>query len=187
MEIVDTWLGSTGGEDVLSAGQMALRTLIVFCFALVLVRIGSTRFMSRNSPLDLILAILLGSVLSRAITGQSPFFPTLAASAVLVALHSLFALLAAGTDFFGDWVKGSSSLLIENGERVPGALLRNRVGTGDLRAALRLHGHGEGSLDDIDTARLERNGEISLVMKGESARESADDDDDEEGDREAPP
>lgn len=172
---LESWLGPTGSDDGLTAVQMSLRCLIVFCFAVAIVRLGSTRFMSRNSPLDLILAIMLGSVLSRAITGQSPFFPTLAAGAVLVALHSVFALLAAGTDFFGNWVKGSSSMLIEKGERVPGALLRNRVGTGDLREALRLHGHGECSLDDIETARLERNGEISLVLKGESARESNED------------
>lgn len=167
MELIETWIGPTGGGGELTSVQMALRALIVFCLAVVMVRLGSTRFMSRNSPLDLILAIMLGSVLSRAITGQSPFFPTLVAGAALVALHSLLALVAAGTDFFGNWVKGSSSLLIEKGERVPGALLRNRIGTGDLREALRLHGHGECSIDDIETARLERNGEISLVMKGD--------------------
>lgn len=168
LEMLEPWLGPIDGVDDPAASQMALRAMIVFCFAMVIVRLGSTRFMSRNSPLDLILAIMLGSVLSRAITGQSPFFPTLLAGAALVVLHSVFALLAAGTDFFGNWVKGSSSLLIEKGERVPGALLRNLVGTGDLREALRLHGHGVRSIDEIETARLERNGEISLVMKGET-------------------
>lgn len=165
--MIEPWLGPIDSGGDLTSMQMALRALIVFCFAVAIVRLGSTRFMSRNSPLDLILAIMLGSVLSRAITGQSPFFPTLVAGAALVALHSLLALVAAGTDFFGNWVKGSSSLLIEKGERVPGALLRNRIGTGDLREALRLHGHGECSIDEIETAWLERNGEISLVMKGD--------------------
>lgn len=171
MEMLETWLGPLGGGGDLDAWQMALRAFIVFCFAVIIVRLGSTRFMSRNSPLDLILAIMLGSVLSRAITGQAAFFPTLAAGAVLVALHSLFALLAAWSDFFGNWVKGSSNLLIEDGRRIPGALLKNRVGTGDLREALRLHGHGHRSIDDIAVARLERNGEISVVLKGEEGRE----------------
>lgn len=171
MEMLESWLGPLGGGGELGARQMALRAFIVFSFAVIIVRLGSTRFMSRNSPLDLILAIMLGSVLSRAITGQASFFPTLAAGAVLVALHSLFALLAAWSDFFGFWVKGSSNLLIEDGRRIPGALLKNRVGAGDLREALRLHGHGHRSIDDIAVARLERNGEISVVLKGEEDRE----------------
>lgn len=175
MEMLETWIGPTSGEEVLTMGQMALRALVIFCFAVGIVRLGSTRFMARNSPLDLILAIMLGSVLSRAITGQAAFFPTLVAGAVLVALHSLFALLAAGSDSFGYWVKGRSSLLIEDGRRVPGALLRNRVGSGDLREALRLHGHGDRSVDDIAVARLERNGEISLVLKDEETQEKDED------------
>lgn len=168
METLEIWLGPTGDDGALTAGQMALRGFLVFCFALLVARLGSTRFMSRSSPMDLVLAIMLGSVLSRAITGQSAFFPTLLAGAVLVVLHSLFALLAAKTDFFGRWVKGSSSLLIEDGRRIRGALLSNQIGSGDLREALRLHGYGGRSIDEIKTARLERNGEISLVMQSET-------------------
>lgn len=169
METLETWLGPLSGDGP-DLGQMVLRAFVVFCFAVIIVRLGSTRFLSRNTPLDLILGIMLGSVLSRAITGQSSLFPTLAAGAVLVGLHSLFALFAAGSDLFGKWVKGSSSPLIENGEPLPGALLKNRVGTRDLREALRLNGHGTRSIDDIEEARLERNGEISLVMKEPEAR-----------------
>lgn len=185
METIENWLGPTGDENALTAAQMALRGFFVFCFAVLIARLGSTRFMSRNSPMDLVLAIMLGSVLSRAITGQSPFFPTLLAGAVLVVLHSLFALLAAETDLFSRWVKGSSSLLIEDGQRVDGALMRHRIGTGDLREALRLHGHGGRSIDEIKTARLERNGEISLVMQNETEGRTKEDEQEEEEAREA--
>ncbi len=164
MEMLELWLGPLEGQADLGIREMVLRAVIIFTFAVALVRIGSTRFMSRNSAFDLILAIMLGSILSRAITGQSGFFPTLVAGTVIVVLHSIFALLAARFDIIGNWVKGRSSLLVKDGELVPGALLKNRLGEGDLREALRLNGHFV-TLEDVKMARLERNGEISLIFR----------------------
>jgi uncharacterized membrane protein YcaP (DUF421 family) len=69
---------------------MSLRDVIVYVVTIVIVRLGKKRFMGRTTAFDVILGILLGSIVSRAITGNAPFFPALAASAVLVAMHWLF-------------------------------------------------------------------------------------------------
>ncbi|MDX1656480.1 MAG: DUF421 domain-containing protein, partial [Candidatus Competibacteraceae bacterium] len=102
--------------DELSLGQMALRAVVVYAVALVVVRLGKKRFLGKNTAFDFILGIMLGSVLSRAITGNSPFFPTLAASVVMVSLHWLFAVLAYHWDLFGIFVKGRPRVLIRDGE-----------------------------------------------------------------------
>jgi uncharacterized membrane protein YcaP (DUF421 family) len=73
-------LKNTLGLDVepghLNVLQVCLRGTIVFFYALVIVRLGAKRFMARMTALDVILAFILASTLSRAINGSAPFFPT---------------------------------------------------------------------------------------------------------------
>jgi uncharacterized membrane protein YcaP (DUF421 family) len=143
---------------------MVLRTLVVFVLAVAMARIASKRFMARNSAFDLILAIMLGSVLSRAITGQSPFYPTLAAGTALVLMHAAFAWIGYRWNGFGYLVKGHAKRLVKDGQIIPEALKRNQVGENDLQEALRFHG-GRTSVEDVEAAYLERNGEISILLK----------------------
>lgn len=152
-----------GASSDLKTRHMVLRAMIVFIFAVVIARLGSTRFMARNSAFDLILAIMLGSVLSRAITGQSPFLPTLAAGAVLVILHGILAWIAARMPAFGYLIKGRGHLIVKDGREIQHALRRNSVGQHDLTEALRLS--GVSSIEDVKEAYLERNGDISIVKK----------------------
>ena len=75
------------GTEELSLGQMTVRVPIVYITAVIVVRLGKKRFLGKNTAFDVIIGIMLGSILSRAITGNSPFFPTLAASFVLMGIH----------------------------------------------------------------------------------------------------
>ena len=59
---------------------MALRTLVVYAFTLVLVRLGSRRLLAKPSAFDVIVAIMVGSIMSRAVNGSAPFVPTLVAA-----------------------------------------------------------------------------------------------------------
>src|SRR5690606_2054685 len=56
------------GDD-LTVWQMALRALLIYVAAILLVKAGEKRFMGKNTAFDMILGIILGSVLSRAVTG----------------------------------------------------------------------------------------------------------------------
>jgi uncharacterized membrane protein YcaP (DUF421 family) len=52
------------------------------------VKLGQKRFICKNKAFDMMLGIILGSVLSRAITGNDPIFPTIGAGMILVGIHS---------------------------------------------------------------------------------------------------
>lgn len=152
------------GAESLSGVQMALRALIVYVVAIVLVRLGEKRFLGKFTALDVILGIMLGSVLSRAITGQSPFYPTLVAALVLVVLHWLFAALAFRYDGFGGLVKGQERVLVREGEIQWDAMRKGHISRRDLDGALRT----EANLADVSQvkeARLERSGEISVIKR----------------------
>lgn len=56
--------------------NMALRTVIVFAAGIVFLRLGARRELGRYAGFDIVMMVILGSVLSRGIIGQSPFFAT---------------------------------------------------------------------------------------------------------------
>lgn len=125
---------------------MVLRAIIIYIAALVMVRIGQKRFLGRNTAFDLILGIILGSVVSRAINGSGEFFPTIASGFALVFLHWFFAALAFRYDRFGNLVKGRPRTLIEEGNIVWDAMRKSNISRTDLNTALRL----ELNQDDLD-------------------------------------
>src|SRR5687768_3380441 len=86
-EFFDEFLGLSVDPSDLHFRHMAARAFIVFAAAVTLARLGARRLLSHNAGFDIMVAVILGSVLSRGINGEASFFPTLGASAVLVALH----------------------------------------------------------------------------------------------------
>lgn len=152
--------GSTG--DDLAVPDMVVRAAVVYVAALIMVRWGEKRFLGKSTAFDVILAVIFGSVVSRAITGQSPFLATLAAGFVLVVMHWLIAKLAFRSAFLGRAVKGDSRVLIRDGRIDWDAMRRSDVGENDLLAALRISG-GVTDPVRVKEARLERSGDISVI------------------------
>ena len=148
-------------EDV-NSGQMVLRAVLIYAFALLLIRIASKRFLSKATAFDVIVGIMLGSILSRAINGSAPFVPTILAGAALLGVHSLFAALAYGSSFFGPLVKGEPRLLIKDGQVQQEAMRAAKISEHDLQQALRLQAR-ESDPSKIKRAYLERNGSISII------------------------
>lgn len=150
------------GSDQLSATQTGVRTLVVYVTALAIVRLGSKRFLSKASAFDVLVAIMLGSVMSRAIDGSSPLVPTLVASAMLLGVHWLFAVLAWHTDWFGGWVKGHRLLLIKDGQVQEDGMRKAAITPADLTEFLRMESRDPDPAK-IERAYMERNGKISVL------------------------
>src|SRR5919205_1813553 len=91
---MDAIFGS--GSD-LSWYQECARAALIFVYGLVLVRIAGRRIFGRWSALDIVVSIIIGSNLSRALTGSAQLWGTLAATALLVALHGVLARLVAAS------------------------------------------------------------------------------------------
>jgi uncharacterized membrane protein YcaP (DUF421 family) len=136
-----------------------------------MVRIAKKRFLGRATAFDVILGIMLGSIVSRAVTGNSPLGPTLAAAAVLIALHWVFSGLSFRSHRFGILVKGRSRVLIRDGTLDREAMQATHMTEHDLREDLRSAGCA--SYDEVAEARLERSGQVSVIRaepSGEPAR-----------------
>ncbi|MDB5233772.1 MAG: hypothetical protein JWR44_765 [Hymenobacter sp.] len=164
--IVDTLIGLDATSHTITALQMAVRMVVVFFVALVLLRITGKRIFAANTSFDIVVKIMLGAVLSRAVVAASPFWGTLLAGLVLVALRQLLAWASFHSRFVGRLVKGSSDVVVEHGEIKTETLARNNLSREDLIVGLREHG-GVETLDEAETVRLERDGSISVVKKQE--------------------
>ena len=145
---------------ILTFVQISLRGIIVFLVTLVAVRLGHKRSLSRKTPFDAVLLVILAAVLSRAINGSAAFFATLGGGMVLVVLHRLFAFLTFYSHRFGILVKGRPDVIVRD---VP-MMWRNHVSTHDLDEDMRLSVHIE-DLSRIRIARVERSGDISFIKK----------------------
>src|SRR3954453_22147575 len=128
------------GRDVGDVGaiQMALRTIVIYAFSLLIVRLGSKRFLSEATAFDVIVGIMLGSVMSRAINGSAPFLPTLFGGLMLVGMHWLLGVLAYYVNWFGTMVKGNPVLLIKDGNVQQESMRHAALSNHDLGQALRL-------------------------------------------------
>jgi uncharacterized membrane protein YcaP (DUF421 family) len=145
-----------------SAGQTALRTILIYGLTLVIVRLGSKRFLSKATAFDVIVAIMLGSIMSRGVDGSSPLFPTVLAGAVLLGMHWLFGVLAFHTGWFGAIVKGERLLLIKDGKLQKDEMQKGSITEHDIMQAVRMQTQLP-DLTKVKRAYLERNGEISIV------------------------
>lgn len=159
---VQTYLGVGRESADLNSAEVAIRTAIVYLASLALVRVASRRFLSQATAFDVIVGIMLGSIMSRAINGSALFLPTIVAGLVLVGLHWLFAFIAFHTSVFGPVVKGEPVLLVKDGEVQEEGMRFANLTPRDLNEALRLQS-GDTDPKKIKRAYLERNGSISVV------------------------
>lgn len=161
---IDRALGLGVETKDINVGQMSLRALVVFVLAIAMIRIANKRFMGKNAALDVLLGIIFGSMVSRAITGNAPFLPTLVASLVLVLLHWVASAVAFRSQWFGTLVKGHDRQLVRDGEIQWEMMKKTHVTEHDLQESLRSNGE-QPDVSRVASAHLERNGDISMIMK----------------------
>jgi uncharacterized membrane protein YcaP (DUF421 family) len=121
------------------------------------------RLFGRWGAIDIVISVVIGSNLSRALTGNAPFVPTILATAFLVALHSVLLGMAAFWPWLGPILKGSPRCLIKDGAVDRRAMLLAGIGRHDLQEALRCKGLT--GPEQVEEAWLERDGAISVIPR----------------------
>lgn len=159
-------IGPDGKPTELTQLHIALRGFIIFVVGLAIVRIGDRRSLAEKTGFDAIFIVLVGSMLSRAINGPSPFFTSIGAAIALMIIHRAFAFGAFKSHWFGRLIKGDPQTLMRNGEIDWKEMKSGLVSKHDLEEDLRLDAKTE-EISEIQTARLERSGDISFIKKKE--------------------
>lgn len=148
--------------DPLTMGHIGLRALIIYTAGWLMVRtVGDRRFIGSHAAFDVVLSVIFGATLSRAINGKAPFFATLAGGLILVGMHWLVATITYRLPNLDRWIKGRSRLLVEDGHLQRSTLHQSHITMADLESSLRFS-HLT-NLNQVKYAYLERNGDISVI------------------------
>jgi uncharacterized membrane protein YcaP (DUF421 family) len=159
MDVIQRVFGE--GKD-LDALQMAARAVVLFVMMLVLIRIGGMRSFGRKSSFDTIIVVMFGAVLSRAMTGSSPFWPTVAGATVLVVIHRIVATATSRWRWLERAIKGDHSCMYRDGKLFERHMRFHGISVADLDEATRR----QLQAPDHRAAReiyLESSGELSAI------------------------
>lgn len=165
MEWSQSLFGTTGH---VGGAQECARAALIFVYGLVAVRLVGRRVFGKWAALDIIVSIMIGSNLSRALTGGAALWGTLSATTLLLALHWSLAQLAARWPSLSHLIEGRAARLASKGRIDTRVARRWSISEADVNEALRQHGH-EG-LEPTTELVLEPSGSISiLTAPGKSA------------------
>lgn len=153
-----------GEGEHLTLLQMCMRSFGTFIIMLVLIRFSGMRTFAKRSSFDTIITIMLGAIIARGVVGASPYWATIAASVVMVAMHRFIAWLSVKNKKFERIVKGIYIKLYQDGALIGNNLEKTGMSENDLHESLRLETK-KVTLAEIDTAFMETNGRISFILK----------------------
>ena len=149
-----------GADEHLTVVQECARTLVVFAYGFVLLRVAGRRLFGKWSVVDITASIIIGSNLSRTITGNAPLVGTLVASTLLMALHWLVSHIAARSRRASAILEGTPTDLVTGGRVDDGARRRSGISHADLDEALR--GSGIERIEEVARLTIEPSGKITI-------------------------
>jgi len=150
-------------DSHLSTAQESARAVLIFAYGLLMVRVAGRRAFARWSALDIVVSIIVGSNLSRALTGSAPLIGTVVATTVLMVLHWLLAQAAARSALLSRWLEGPAVSLAARGETDHGERIWHGVSQADMDEAVRQHGLA--GMDQVERVTLEPSGTISVLKR----------------------
>lgn len=164
LEIFRQIIGMNEVDPVMSTWQMIPRVVVVYLVALLLIRLGKRRFLGGYTAFDILLGFVVGSIMSRTITGAITFVNMIFIVGTLVALHWIITVITFKFDNASDVIKNSERKLIKDGKIDEEAMRKSKLGENDLLQALREKANVE-KPEQVKSAYLERDGSITVIPK----------------------
>ena len=143
--------------------EKIIRTIIVYAFLLIGLRLAGKRELTQLNPFDLVVLLLLANTVQNAIIGEdNSLVGGLLGAATLLVLN---AILVRALFHWGklDSIEGKPELLIRNGHIVRSHLERELITLAELEAAARKQGIE--SLAHVKHCRLETGGALTFITK----------------------
>lgn len=144
--------------------ELVVRSVVVYAFLIVLLRVTGKRQVGQLAPFDLVLLLVLSNAVQNSMNaGDNSLIGGLIAASTLIALNYVVAMLTYRSKRIESLVEGRPQLLIHNGRLIAAALNEARMTHHELNAALRQAGCS--SVEEVHYAVLENNGSVSVVAK----------------------
>jgi uncharacterized membrane protein YcaP (DUF421 family) len=151
----------------ISPGEKVVRSVLVFVFLVVALRLGGKRELAQINVLDLAVLLLASNALQNAMIGNdNSLLGGVIGASVLFASNFLFVHLTFRSTRARRLLEGSPRILLEDGRVDRRALRQEAITVTELRSIARERGFA--SLGEVSLIALEPNGHIS-VMGSEAA------------------
>lgn len=145
-------------------GLIILRTVIVYLFIIVGLRLGGKREVGQMAPFDFALILLIANAVQNAMVGpDSSLVGGLVAAGVLIILNSALGMVAARSRRVERLLRGRARVLIFHGHVQEANLEAEKMSHADLLQALREN--GVASIEECRLAVLEVDGTVSVVAR----------------------
>lgn len=153
------------GEDIPYAflGEVMLRTFVMFCFVLLVLRMSGKRGIKQLSVFELAIIISLGSA-----SGDPMFYedvailPAILVLVVIISLYKLITYLTGRFEKVEEFVEGKPVKLIEHGKILYKTFRKESLAYDELFSELRQQSVSH--LGQIEHAYMETSGELSIYF-----------------------
>ena len=158
-------------NDWNTLGETVILATLAYIGVVLFLRISGKRTLAQMDAFDLVVTVAVGSILATVILDEKVVLVQgLTAVLTLVIMQVIASWLAIKSDTMSKLIKASPELLYYKGSYCEKTLKRNRILKEEILHAAR--SSSINSLDEVDVAVLEPDGNISFVEKHEKARQS---------------
>jgi uncharacterized membrane protein YcaP (DUF421 family) len=142
--------------------DIILRSIVVYLFIVLALRLFGKKELSQLSVIDLVLVLLISNSVQNAMVGNNTsLLGGLIAATSLFVINWLLKNLIFKSDRLNRFIQGNPLMLIYHGKIIQKHLDKSRMSHDELEAAVREH--GVHSISDVNLAVLEVDGNISII------------------------
>ena len=148
----------------ISLTEKLVRTLAVYAFLLVGLRLAGKRELGQLNPFDLVVLLLLSNTLQNAIIGNDDsVLGGVVGATVLLVVNWVAVRFLYGHPALDQFLTGRTDVLVRNGRVIEKHLRKELITRAELEAAARRQGLE--SLQDVQVCRLEVGGALTFTER----------------------
>ena len=147
--------------------ESIIRGVAVYVFLLIIFRISGKRTLSQTTTFDLVLLLIISETTQQAMVDDDHSVTNgVLLILTLVGMTILMSVLKQRFPKLDLALEGAPLVLVDQGKMLKDRMDKCRVDESEILTAARMN-QGLASMDEIEYAILERNGDISIIAKSE--------------------
>ncbi|HYX24564.1 MAG TPA: YetF domain-containing protein [Thermoanaerobaculia bacterium] len=148
--------------------ELILRSVLVYLFLIVVLRLTGKRQVGQLAPFDLVLLLVLSNAVQNSMNGgDNSLTGGLISAATLIAFNYLVGIATFRSKKMEALIEGRPQVLVHNGKLFEDVMAHSQLTRHELNSALRQAGCT--CVEEVHTAILENNGSISVTTKKQRA------------------
>jgi uncharacterized membrane protein YcaP (DUF421 family) len=144
--------------------ELIVRSLCVYVFLIVLLRLSGKRQVGQLAPFDLVLLLVLSNAVQNSMNGgDNSLVGGLVSAVTLIAANYFVGAATFKSKRIEAIIEGRPQIIVHNGRIFEDVMARAQLTHHELQAALRQAGCA--CVEDVQSAVLENNGAISVLTR----------------------